>query len=1186
MTSIAYRQMRRRLQQAQRLQAAAQLELQALRALVEHHQAAAARQTEALLQTITTGLLIENPQGIATLNSRLSQLLQLPDPAETYIGQPSSVVFAQVPLSNPGWTRAQMQAAIDGKQQVKGMLQELTNGMILQVDYLPIVQNGATVLHLWSYEDVTQQQRTQQRVQELSRLAEQCPNPIICFTHDGRARYANSAAQAVQQALESSAEAGCHSFLRSEITAALTDGQPRVYEYSLSAVRYLWTIAPLPGEGGANVYLTDITARYEAERELEHSRLFAQRITDTIPNLVVLMDLDDNRLLYCNSQSQALLGYTDVEMVALGGRVLPVFLRAADLRSLQQRGPELAQTPDGHILEAEYQIRHRDGSWRWMKFKSTPFLRHADGRVHQMVASGEDITARRTTEAKLRQSQLFVERLASMAPNFIYIFDIEAGRNVYCNQYIEQVLGYSAADLQSMGSSLLVQLAPLDQLLVLQDHFAQIAECADGEARSLELTLYHRDGSLRWLHLNNTPFERNAAGEVKLVVGVAEDITHWKVAEEQRRAANRSLAEQNHLFRQVIDTTPHLIYLKDGEGNYLLANQATADLYGLSVGQVTQANTAKLPIAPQDAARYLRADRRVILTQQELMAEETFTRPNGEVLWFYSIKRPFMLADGTTRVLGVDSNITALKETQQALRQAKEAAEENARVKQDFLANMSHEIRTPMNGILGLAELLHKTPLDERQSQYLEHIRYSAEQLLVIIDDILVMAQLGASKVRVDTTAFDLREVLTASRQLLLPKATEKGITLELELPPAEESMLVIGDPYRLRQILLNLLSNAVKFTDQGHVLLTCRRLSAPQDAPVFQFSVLDTGIGIPPHQLEQVFESFTQATASTAREYGGSGLGLSISRGLVELLGGSIRVESRLHEGSTFYFTLPFEKVETLARTTVPPRMQPDFHSLGPRRILLAEDNSVNQFLVQAQLQGWGCQVDIASNGREALLLFQQRSYDAVLMDIQMPGIDGIATARLLREHPDPQRAATPIIALTAHAMQGEAERYYAAGLNGYVSKPFREEELFRMLAQVLNVSISVAEPVPTPPVPSEEATPLYSLSGIRRLAHDNEEFVVHLIRVFMQTTPPILAQLEQALQQQDWPTLSATAHHLKSSLTGLQINSLSETVRRLEAVPPSPGPGQLLEIQQLVQQVLRITEQVIAQLRQEFPT
>jgi signal transduction histidine kinase/CheY-like chemotaxis protein len=563
--------------------------------------------------------------------------------------------------------------------------------------------------------------------------------------------------------------------------------------------------------------------------------------------------------------------------------------------------------------------------------------------------------------------------------------------------------------------------------------------------------------------------------------------------------------------------------------------------------------------------------------------EKAFTRPNGEVVWFYSIKRPFVLADGTVQVLGIDSNITELKGTQQALNMAKEAAEENARVKQDFLANMSHEIRTPMNGILGLAGLLAKTPLDEQQSQYLSHIRHSAEQLLVVINDILAMTQINAGKLRVENTAFDLRDVLRACHQLLLPKAAEKGIALELELPTGDLPTTMYGDPYRLRQILLNLLSNAVKFTEHGRVRLSCQRLTEANEKPIFQFSVADTGIGIPQHQLGQIFESFTQASASTAREYGGSGLGLSISYGLVQLLGGEIIVESKLGEGSTFHFNLPFSLAEASEVPTMVREPAPNYRSLGARRALLAEDNAVNQFLVKTLLKSWGFHVDTAATGPEALICFRQNPYDVVLMDIQMPGMDGVAATRLLRQHPDPQRAATPVLALTAHAMRGESQRYLEAGFNAYLSKPFREDELFRIIADLLPNRPWTAPSLPADELPPLPAAQLYDLGGIRRLANGNEDFVRRLVYLFIQTTPPIVRELEQQLANQSWSSLASTAHHLKSSLDGMHIRSLHAVVRELEAGATTPADP--VRLSQLVAQVQLVTDQVIEQLQREFP-
>ncbi|RYU78088.1 PAS domain S-box protein [Hymenobacter persicinus] len=1189
MTTIGYRHLQRQLRQARRAQAAAQLELQTLQEQIARQRAAAADQASALLQTMPTALLAANQLGQVTLiNQRLCTLLGLPGAPATYLGQSWAAVLTQgtIRFRDEPAARARTEALVAAGQRVRGELYELDNGTVLQQEYLPVGQEGQTVLHLWSYEDVTQQQQQQGHIHELSRLTELNPNPVMRCDRHVQVFYANPAGRRLLNLLAQTHERESREFLGHEIRLALEERQTRRSERHLDGSFYLWTVVPSVPDDQCTIYLTDITARRRVEVELRRQQLFTQRINDTVPTLVFVFDLETLSISHCNNQCQALLGYSEAEVIAAGAQILPRIMTAADWQLWQSQIPRLKAMPDGQTHISEYKARHRDGSWRWLHIKSTPFTRRANGMVQQLVVVGEDVTNRRVIEEELRQSRLFVERVANTVPNLIYIYDIQQHRNVYCNRYIETVLGYSAAELQAMGQSMLTLLMPEHESSRLREHFVQVGQLADGQTADIEYHLYHRNGSVRWLRVSHTPFERDAAGQVRLVVGAAEDITNWKLAEEQRRSANRRLSEQNRLFRQVIDATPHLIYLKDRNGRYLLANQATAELYGLSVEQVLQTPPEQLPASAADMSSYIEADQRVIDTRQEIAAEKTYTRPNGEVVWFYSVKRPFVLADGTVQVLGIDSNITELKGTQLALRGAKDAAEENARVKQDFLANMSHEIRTPMNGILGLAGLLSKTPLDEQQGQYLSHIRHSAEQLLVVINDILAMTQISAGKLRLENTPFELREVLRACHQLLLPRAAEKGIGLELELPLPSQATTVLGDPYRLRQVLLNLLSNAVKFTEHGTVRLSCQRLTESDEKPIFHFTVSDTGIGIPAHQLGRIFESFTQASASTAREYGGSGLGLSISHELVQLLGGEIVVESQPGVGTSFQFDLPFGPAETTEIPVVARETAPNYRSLGARRALLAEDNAVNQFLVKTLLNSWGFHVDTATTGPEALNCFRQNPYDVVLMDIQMPGMDGVEATQQLRQHPDAQRAATPVLALTAHAMRGEAQRYLAAGFNAYLSKPFREEELFRVISDLLHGRPFVA-PVPaTPPTaapPAAPTAPLYDLSGLRRLAHGNEAFVGRLVQLFIQTTPPIVRELEQHLAAQAWPKLASVAHHLKSSLDGMHIRALHGIIRELEACSATSDPVLLTR---QVAQVRQITEQVIAELQREFET
>jgi len=1181
MSSIAYRQLQRRLRQMTRAQAATTAELRELRAQLAQQSMAAASQMGTLLQTMSTAILAENQtRQVALVNQRFCDIMGLNAPPETYLGCSHSQMRRVLLRSfqQPAEVSDTIEKAIAGQSRISGQLLRLRNGRILQQEYLPVLQDGKTILHLWSLEDVTEREQAQEKVRQYSLLSEHSPNPFIRFDRGGQVQYANPVATPLLQILEKPTERETHEFLRHEIALSLQQQQIRTTERRLGGLFYHWQVVPLPEEQSAIIYLTDITDRRRAEAELLHSQLFVSRINDTVPSMVFLFDITQLSLTYSNRQTELLLGYTEMELKAMGPDIVSRLMDSDTVRTITEQWPAAGKLPAQKPVVFEYQVRRRDGEWRWLRLQLAAFTRQPDGQPIQLIGSAQDVTAARQIQEDLRHSRLLTERITSLAPNLIYTFDVQQRSFVYVNHYSIAALGYTPDELIAFGSDATEQIIVPSERAKLQEHQQQVQTAQDGEVYTFELAFLNRDGSTRWFRCSHTPFERAPDGRLRLMLGTAEDITQWKIADEQRRLANYRLAEQNRLFRQVIDTIAPLIYLKNEAGDYTLANQATAQLYNSSTTEIVRTPYQQLSADKADLQRDHEYDLTVLRSEQTIDYEDYFTNPDGTVRWLHVIKQPFMLADGTLQVLGVSTDITDIKRTQQELRAAKEAAEATARTKQEFLANMSHEIRTPMNGILGIANLLAKTPLDEQQNQYLGHIQHSAEALLVVINDILAMAQLDAGKMQLESVPFDLRDVLYASQQMVQPRAAEKGVSLELELPPDTVPTLVLGDPYRLRQVLLNLLSNAVKFTEHGRVLLACRRLTTPPETPRFQFSVLDTGIGISAEQLEHMFEPFTQASSSTAREYGGSGLGLSISRGLVELLGGSLSAESTVGEGSSFLFTIPFAPTEETAPTTVV-EPTPRYHTLGKRRVLLAEDNAVNQFLVETLLSTWGMHVDTASSGSEALSLFWQHTYDVVLMDIQMPGMDGVEATQQLRRHPDAQRAATPVIALTAHALRDEAERYQSAGLDAYLSKPFREEDLFRTVSAVLQkqpVPV-VAEPDPVP-----DNAPLYDLSGIRRLAHNNEGFVKRLVHLFIRTTPPCVREMEEHLEGGNWKSLGSTAHHLKSSLDGMHIRPLYTIIRQLESCQHTPPD--LPTVTQQVQQVRQITEAVITQLEVEF--
>ncbi len=627
---------------------------------------------------------------------------------------------------------------------------------------------------------------------------------------------------------------------------------------------------------------------------------------------------------------------------------------------------------------------------------------------------------------------------------------------------------------------------------------------------------------------------------------------------------------RNSLERSVAERT---LELKESEESYrqqFTANLAAMLLVDPDSGQIVDANKSALRFYLWPRERLLSMK----ITEIDADPGKLFSQEGGTR--FEAVHR---LADGSHRHVEIATSrirhggrtilhfilydITARGEAEAQLRESNRYLEQATaratdlmmradianRAKSDFVSSMSHEIRTPMNGVIGLADLLLGTELTPEQRKYAELMRSSGDSLLSIINGILDFSKLEGGKLDLESLDFDLRQVMEESVGILQVGARAKGLDLACVIDP-EVSLRLRGDPVRLRQILVNLLGNAVKFTERGSVTLRARLESEDEGRETLRFSVTDTGIGIPKGMQPRLFSAFIQVDSSTTRKFGGTGLGLAISKQLVELMGGQIGLESEEGRGSTFWFTAGFEKGAPVPLPETPVDQPGDapIRAAGPGsqaaslRILLAEDNKTNQLVAQVLLDKLGCRVDTVGNGREAVEALRLQPYDLVLMDCQMPEMDGFEATREIRRMEGPGRH-TPVIAMTANAMKEDRERCLASGMDDYLSKPVRSDLLGGMLARWSQ----------------RDEAQTFDREGFMERLEGRVEFARLLIEAFLKDVPAQLEEISAAVGSGDSNQAGRQGHSIKGVAMNLGAIALSEVAAGMEKAGKAGDLGSL---------------------------
>ena len=490
------------------------------------------------------------------------------------------------------------------------------------------------------------------------------------------------------------------------------------------------------------------------------------------------------------------------------------------------------------------------------------------------------------------------------------------------------------------------------------------------------------------------------------------------------------------------------------------------------------------------------------------------------------------------------------------------------RIKENFLANMSHEIRTPLNAILGFTNILNRTKLDDQQQKHVQIIHSSCDNLLSIVNDILDLSKIEAGMMRIEGAPFRVRDVMATVEEMLLPKAEEKNIKLIVKVDEDVPKTLR-GDAVRLTQIMVNLVSNAIKFTQEGGVYVKVTPFNSEGETIRLEFLIRDTGIGIPQDKQKFIFERFEQAEAETTRRFGGTGLGLSIVKHLIELQKGKITLNSQENVGTIFLVELPYKVTNEAAPSIELKANNQNIQLMNNNvNILVAEDNTMNQQLIKHLLKNWGFKFDLVFNGLQAVEALKKQDYDMVLMDIQMPEMDGhLATSEIRNK----LKSAIPVIAMTAHAMAGEREKCIKSGMNDYISKPINEESLLAMI-----IKYSKSNESSQPPAVAAPDRKVLNLEFIDQFSKNDKEFKKEIIQEFVTRVPDNIHTMEKAIQEKNYSIIHRIAHDMKTTVHFMGLTALiGHLLQRIEELASSNGA--MVSIQQMFVDIKSVCMQAV---------
>lgn len=630
----------------------------------------------------------------------------------------------------------------------------------------------------------------------------------------------------------------------------------------------------------------------------------------------------------------------------------------------------------------------------------------------------------------------------------------------------------------------------------------------------------------------------------------------------------------------IVNSVNAMIFVSDADGNIIYSSPSVEKMLGYTPNEILGNKWWEITYENEyEAENVKKAIHNFVYNNIKEFTDITKRKiktKDGNFKWI-----EWQISKGINNTyISVGSDITSKVLTDEELNKAKETAEKSLKVKDEFLANMSHEIRTPLNAVIGFTDLLLETSLNVEQREHLETMRNSGEILLSLINNVLDLAKLDSNKVEIENISFDLHKNLYEVVKLMKLKASEKNIALELEIDQ-NTPQFVLGDPTRLGQILLNLIGNAIKFTNEGSVAISVKNMNVEGDFTQVYFEIKDTGIGIVSNKISTVFGVFTQAKSDTSRIYGGSGLGLAIVKKLVHLFDGEIKVHSKFGVGSIFKMTLPFKVDATKVSGDLSEDHLIENVNLG-LNILLVEDNKTNQLLAKTRLERWSCTVDIANNGIEGVKKVQHKLYDIILMDIQMPVMDGYEATKIIKNDLSKKAAKIPIIAMTAYTSKNDISRAFEVGMDDYIFKPFKKEDLFALLKKYGNVSTKYIENNHKEELIIVKDEKYTDLTFLKEESLQETSILLLLIELFLKDLEEYKLDLEKCLKNKDWEQLHRATHKIKPNVSMFGIAKMVPIVHSLMNFHKKAD--MIINVETQVEKCILIIELVKIELQNEL--